>query len=275
VQQYSRTQTDVSVSSVTNRYVMSGTATITSRNGIRCDATLPNLPASAVFYCDLNGNGTGGEATDGKDIACNYLSWGDLSAYLDWSGLRPMTELEFEKACRGTVAPVANAYPWGTTGIAGGAYTLADPGAANEGIATNYSTTLGNASYTITDDALDAPMRVGIFAANASNTGRITAGATYYGIMEMGGHLMERAVSVGNANGRLYTGTHGNGVLAANGIPDAITWPAPSSADGAGYRGGSWPAMAVDLQTSSRVVASSINTIRNSNFGGRGVRLSP
>ena len=30
-----------------------------------------------------------------------HISWSDMSAYLDWSGLRPMTELEYEKACRG------------------------------------------------------------------------------------------------------------------------------------------------------------------------------
>jgi hypothetical protein len=45
---------------------------------------------------------------------------------------------------------VANEYPWGTTGIAASAYTLANAGATNEGIATNYSTTLGNASYSTT-----------------------------------------------------------------------------------------------------------------------------
>jgi hypothetical protein len=27
-------------------------------------------------------------------VACNYLSWEDMAAYLDWAALRPMTELE-------------------------------------------------------------------------------------------------------------------------------------------------------------------------------------
>jgi len=35
------------------------------------------------------------------DRACNFLSWRDGLAYADWAGLRPMTELEYEKICRG------------------------------------------------------------------------------------------------------------------------------------------------------------------------------
>ena len=49
-----------------------------------------------------------------------------------------MTELEYEKACRGTMAPVADEYAWGTASIAGSAYTLENIGAANEGIETNW-----------------------------------------------------------------------------------------------------------------------------------------
>ena len=37
--------------------------------------------------------------------------------------------------------------------------------------------------------SIDGPLRVGIFAANSLNTGRITAGASYYGIMELSGNL--------------------------------------------------------------------------------------
>ncbi|MDQ3101024.1 MAG: SUMF1/EgtB/PvdO family nonheme iron enzyme, partial [Bacteroidota bacterium] len=122
-----------------------GTGTLSStnfnRNGI--DIQTPGVASStpAIYACNLNGNAQYGEVTDGTDIACNFLSWGDLTAYLDWSGLRPMTELEFEKACRGPVLPVANEYPWGTTDLAASPYGLANVGAPNEGISTNYSTT--------------------------------------------------------------------------------------------------------------------------------------
>ncbi|MDI9573694.1 MAG: SUMF1/EgtB/PvdO family nonheme iron enzyme, partial [Bacteroidota bacterium] len=40
-------------------------------------------------------------STTNPYVACNFLSWMDGAAYSDWAGLRPMTELEFEKACRG------------------------------------------------------------------------------------------------------------------------------------------------------------------------------
>ena len=250
-------------------------ATNSNRSGI--DIQTPGIASNtpALYACNLNGNGVYGETTDGTDIACNFLSWGDLTAYLDWSGLRPMTELEFEKACRGTSPPVANEYPWGTTAIAGSAYTLAATGANTEGIATNYSTTAGNGSYFPTGYALNGPLRVGIFAANGSNSGRVTSGASYYGIMELGGNVWERPVTIGNLEGRAYTGTHGNGGVAANGNPDATTWPAPATALGAGFRAGTWNFDATYMQVSERSLAANSDSGRNDNKGGRGARLSP
>ncbi|HRV13636.1 MAG TPA: SUMF1/EgtB/PvdO family nonheme iron enzyme, partial [Tenuifilaceae bacterium] len=182
-------------------------------------------------------------STTNPYVACNFLSWMDGAAYSDWAGLRPMTELEFEKACRGLETPVANEYAWGTATVAGNAYTLENDNATNEGIASNYSTSTGNASYDITDGSIDGPLRVGIFAANADNQGRITAGASYYGIMELSGNLWERAVTVGNATGRDFTGLHGNGALSTNGHANETAWPGLTSgevtgATGSGFRGG-------------------------------------
>jgi formylglycine-generating enzyme required for sulfatase activity len=246
----------------------------TNRNGI--DIQTPGVASTipAVYACNLDGDAVYGEIEDGKDIACNSLNWDDVTAYLDWSGLRPMTELEFEKACRGTVAPVPNEYPWGTTGIAASAYTLANPGATNEGIATNYSPTLGNASYNTTDGAINGPLRVGIFAANGSNSGRATAGASYYGIMELGGNLVEWPVTIGNVEGRAFTGLHGNGALAADGNPDGAAWPAPASAIGAGFRGGGWGIGATRMRVSDRSSAAGISS-GGAFDGGRGARLAP
>ncbi len=250
-------------------------STNANRNGI--DIQTPGVANTtpAVYACNLDGDAVFGEAADGKDIACNFLAWGDLTAYLDWSGLRPMTELEFEKACRGTIAPVANGYPWGNTGVAGSTYTLANAGATNEGIATNYSTTLGNASYNITDGTIDGPLRAGIFAANGANSGRVTAGASYYGIMELGGNLWERPVTLGNANGQAYTGVHGNGTLATDGNPDAPAWPAVSTASGSGWRGGAWTHGSANTQPSDRQFATNTDPTRLNNTGGRGARLAP
>lgn len=252
-----------------------GSSTPFNRHSIDIQITGVASTTPAVYGCNLNDNSAWGEATDGKDIACNLLSWGDLSAYLDWSGLRPMTELEFEKACRGPLPPQPFEYPWGTTTIAANPFALTNSGASNEGVATNYSTTAGNASYNTTDGALDGPLRTGIFAANGSNTGRVSAGASYYGIMELGGNVYERPINISTVNGRAFAGTHGNGSLTASGDPDVSTWPEAGTADGSGFRGGTLLYGAQELCVSFRGFASSTPINRQFHFGGRGVRSAP
>jgi formylglycine-generating enzyme required for sulfatase activity len=220
----------------------------------------------------ITGSAVGNYATTNPNVACNFLSWADGAAYADWSGLRPMTELEFEKACRGPQAAVSGEYAWGTATVAGSAYTLSDVGTASEGIATNYSATVGNAVYTTTTvSGNNGPVRVGIFAANEMNSGRVSVGASYWGIMELSGNLWERPVTIGNATGRAFTGTHGDGVLAGSGDANAATWPAVD-AIGAGWRGGSWNNNTISMQVSDRNYAGNSFSLRISNIGFRAVR---
>jgi formylglycine-generating enzyme required for sulfatase activity len=225
----------------------------------------------------ITGSAVGSYATTLPNVACNYLSWADGAAYADWSGLRPMTELEFEKACRGPQAAVVGEYAWGTATVANSAYTpsdeytLSDAGASNEGIATNYSTTAGNAMYSNTKNMIYGPVRVGLFAANGSNSGRLSAGASYWGIMELSGNMWERPVTIANATGRAFTGTHGDGVLTSNGDADAATWPG-TDAVGAGWRGGSWGVITIIMQVSDRYNAGYSNSSRDSYIGFRAVR---
>jgi formylglycine-generating enzyme required for sulfatase activity len=186
-----------------------------------------------------------------------------------------MTELEFEKACRGTIAPVRNEFPWGNFDIAGGDYTLANDGATNEGIATDYSTTGGNSNYLGTCELIDGPLRGGIFAANSSNTGRVSAGASYYGIMELGGNIYERVVTIANVEGRAFTGLHGNGSLAAGGDHDTTAWPAPATGIGVGARGGGYFISLGLVRVSDRMNAVLLGPGGGDSSGGRGVRLAP
>ena len=248
---------------------------IANRNGIDIQTSGVATTTPAVYACNLDGDAVYGEALDGKDIACNMVSWGDLAAYLDWSGLRPMTELEFEKACRGTIAAVADEYAWGTTGVTSNDYTWSALGASNEGVATNYSITLGNAIYAFTDGGINGPVRGGIFAANASNSGRVSAGATYYGIMQMSDNLYERPVSIVYIEGRSFTGVHGNGTLNAVGDQDASTWPASNTATGVSIRGGVWINSSGYMRVSDRSEAGQSYNFRGSIYGGRGVRSAP
>jgi formylglycine-generating enzyme required for sulfatase activity len=239
--------------------------------------TLTQTQADERQYTDsanryaITGSSVGFYETTSSNLACNFLSWADDTAYADWSGLRPMTELEFEKACRGDQPAVSNEYAWGTATIASSAYTLSDAGASNEGIATNYSTTAGNAMYTTTKGTIGGPVRVGIFAANGSNSGRLSAGASYWGIMELSGNLWERPVTIANAEGRAFMGIHGDGLLASTGDANAATWPG-MDAVGAGWRGGAWNLDAYYMQVSDRNIASYSNSYRGRNVGFRAVR---
>lgn len=235
-QQAGRTATALGtgVTAVTNRFVMNNTAFMQHRNGIRCPATV-SATDPITFYCDLDANGTGNGLDDGEAIVCNLLNWADVAAYLDWSGLRPMTELEYEKACRGTATPVANEYAWGTTGIAGSAYNLSNPGRTNEQVqrctpppramrrnATNWVVPTGGGSGSA---GFIGPLRVGLLAHHASNSGRTTAGSGYYGALDLSGNVAEVTISLGASQGRAYNGSHGDGRLSDVGLHNATSWP--------------------------------------------------
>jgi formylglycine-generating enzyme required for sulfatase activity len=231
----------------------------------------------ATYRYAITGNTAGSYTTTNPYVACNYLNWADLAAYFDWSGLRPITELEYEKSCRGPLPAVPNEFAWGTTAIATGQNTLSNNGDNNENIASNYSATGGNATYGLTTPiggTINGPVRGGIFAAHSGNTGRVTAGATYYGIMEMTGNLLEHFVTVGNPTGRSFTGMHGNGTVNTYGNADVTNWPGTNS-NGAGFRGGYWYIPAQYVMVSDRSGAAGTDANRYHSDGGRGGRTAP
>lgn len=177
---------------------------------------------------------SGDAATERPDRVCGYLSWMDICAYADWAGLRPMTELEFEKAARGKdVLPNNGEYAWVNTGI-----TAAAAISGTEDGTETISTSGANACYGnntfFGGDGGTGPLRAGIFA--TASSGRVHAGAAYYGNMEMSGNVWERCATVGNATGRSFQGTHGDGALdAATGNATNSDWP--GYADGQGVNG--------------------------------------
>lgn len=197
------------------------------------------------------------------DCACNFVSWADGAAWSDWSGLRPMTELEYEKACRGPLMPVANEYAWGTTTIS------ATTAIGNDGTGTDTATG-GNCNYISCSP--NGPFRVGIYATATSN--RQKAGSSYWGIMELSGNLWERPVTIGDATGRSFTGLVGNGELDVNGNANVNLWPG-TDAGGAGLRGGNWVSAAVYARASDRDRAANVYAARANNCGWRAVRPAP
>ncbi len=177
----------------------------------------------AVYGCNLNLTGGYNEATDGEWIACQYLSYMDVAAFLDWAAMRPMTEMEYEKACRGPLSPVSDENAGGTAAVANYAYSISNAGATNEVVTTYTGSVLStNIVYQVTSPSF-VPYRTGIHA--TSNSSRISAGAGYYGVLELSGNVGEITVHTGNAAGRSFTGLSGNGNLNAAGDADVNFWP--------------------------------------------------
>jgi formylglycine-generating enzyme required for sulfatase activity len=236
------------------------------RNGIRILQPGFADQQPAIYGLDLDG-ATFNAENDGQHRSCNFLTWDDLCAYLDWAGLRPMTEFEYEKVCRGPAYPLAGEFAWGDTAVID-ANTLTDDGLASEQVVEQGDSATGLASHGYAGP--QGPLRCG-FAATES-TGRTAAGAGYYGCMELSGNLWEQCVTV-NAEGLTYTGAWGDGRLDDQGQADQAGWP---GANGAGFRGGGWNSGVIpgfrDLAASDRFYAGMASTARRGTAGGRGCR---
>ncbi|MFO0416949.1 MAG: hypothetical protein ACK5Y6_06635, partial [Pseudomonadota bacterium] len=197
-------------------------------------------------------------------VPMNYLSWGDLSAYLDWSGLRPMTELEFEKAARGSLPPVPSEFAWGASSFIN-ASGITYPGLGSEVPANSGA----NVNWF---GGITGPLRAGSFAAlNYGGGSRIGAGGGYYGVLELSANLRERIVTLGNSIGRSFTGLHGDGYLDNDGNANVLSWPG-TDALGAGFRGGSWNEPSDRGRISDRQDAATQDSSRSGEYGGRGAR---
>ena len=213
-------------------------------------------------------------AADAPDRPLYYTNYNDFYTYLDWSGLRPMTELEYEKACRGSrgigFLPTPDEFAWGDVSIkAGPGYTMTNPGLPNETV--NAVSVLGNVAYVLTNNS--RPYRAGVFAASLATPNRVEAGASYYGIMEMTGNMWEYTMTVGRAESRTFNGSHGDGGIDAAGFYNVSNWP--TGYLGLGARGGSFADAATEIRTSSRYIAHYFGTAgRVAQYSGRGVKTA-
>jgi formylglycine-generating enzyme required for sulfatase activity len=212
-------------------------------------------------------NGTRYDASAPSNT-CTYLGWADVAAYLDWSGLRPMSEMEFEKACRGTRYAVPREFAWGNASTSGTSYGNAQNPNTDQSLYVNLPQNIGNIQGLPYN-------RNGMVAASSVNHTREETGGSYYGIMELSGGTTEYCVTVGNANGRLYDGRHGDGAIQASGVFNVVNWPlSTAGATGMGIRGGSSAYFSSDdRRTSGRYRANEQNLTRQEAYGGgHGVR---
>ena len=244
------------------------------RNYIRvripAEAETDEYPAKGAVYGHSISGGAAAEQwemeNNGGNIACNFLDWNDGLAYLDWACLRPMTEMEFEKACRGHQF-LRKSMAWGyQTGISANARGIKNAGLPNEEAVDPAACYLeiGKAPWV---------MRVGAFAKDS--TSRDQAGATYFGIMNMSDNLWERCINVSTPEGRSFIPKDGDGVLDDGGFAQVddfntgvICWPEEK---GGGFRG---------FQISNRKYAASVQVNanegrRNPWSGFRGCRFPP
>lgn len=239
------------------------------RSGIRIGTAGESGSKPATYVCDALASDAPNSIADGQNRACNYLSWADVAAYLDWAALRPLTEFEFEKAARGFNAAVANEYAWGNDQITD-ANSIVNDGMANANDNTTVTPPAGLASHGY--DGPQGPLRCGF--AWAPNTHIQRSGASFFGIMELSGNLWEQCVNT-TTQGLLYTGIPGDGLLDGMGNANAPNWPL-TDGTGAGFKGGAWNSGVGigfnDLAVSDRFYIYQKPTARRNTAGGRGGR---
>jgi formylglycine-generating enzyme required for sulfatase activity len=245
-------------------------ATNPSRNRIKIRTSGVSAITPAVYGCDLNNNGVFNEANDGQNIACNWLSWADLMAYLDWAALRPMTEFEYEKICRGSSpASLIGEYAWNAITLTQAiSSSLNNPGAASE-----TSTVSGDGLCAFGGSSTaNGPFRCG-FAAGAA-TNKVQAGGAWWGVMEMSGNVWEQCVGGYNFNYSNFTNACGDGTLTAVGAANTANWPASGGGQAGGVgRGGGYDAGAIYCTISDcGLLTYNGNQGRVQSIGGRGVR---
>ena len=242
-------------------YVFGELKTPSCRNGIAfVEQKQPDAPV--VFGNNLNPGNDFFSTDDGQTLACNYMSVEDMTAYCSWSGLRPMSELEYEKACRRFYPqlPDRGEYAWNTNnGVnrLSGLYELSYQGDQREQ-AVSYMKNVNSG----TTNSINGPVRCGLFATSATN--QTQAGATYWGVMEMSGNLKELCANVNYTT--LNGGSCGTGVYNAN------LWD--KTANKYGVRGGGFSSADSSLRTSDRSEVMNYFTAitqRDSTVGFRGV----
>jgi formylglycine-generating enzyme required for sulfatase activity len=196
--------------------------------------------------------------------AMNLISHDDALAYMDWAAMRPFTELEFEKACRGkNMVPVANEYAWGNT-----SYIAATTASIVNGGTDAETFGVGNINASLPGGNVSRPVRCGAFATSTSN--RANSGAGFYGAMELSGNLWEFVVNADISARAAFTGAHGDGELSNVALCNATGW----SAGIGGLKGASYADIYADyFQTSCRQSCTPINS-RQINFGFRAARTA-
>ena len=194
-----------------------------------------------------SGNAYGSRyAASSPNRSANFISWDDAKAYLSWAALRPMTEMEFEKAARGGGSGTST-YPWGDT----------DPSTTTY----SYDGTTISQYYANYKNTSSGPIDVGHYLSGDIARTNAQTGASPYGVTDLAGNNWEHLINCAATT----TPAEGDGSL----TPPA-SWPGASS--GKGLRGGSWYNSSGDDRVSGRYNASWTKVERNISVGVRPAR---
>jgi len=192
-----------------------------------------NRPAVFGLHAETTGAGHWDHEQQGGNLPMFGLNWHDVMAYLDWAGLRPLTEFEYEKAARGTLQVINNELAWGNADIGIAVMSFDDRNRATEVSGTSGAIRATPNADGVASPAHNAtsmsrwPIRVGAFARD--NTSRVDAGASFWGVMNMSDNVPERFVRFDVEAGRLFRGTHGDGNLTGDGFANVECWPSVNS----------------------------------------------
>ena len=181
----------------------------------------------------------------------SVLSVSDAWSYMSWAGLRPPTEMEFEKAGRDLAAD-ARVYPWGNTVPNTVTYTPPNEGGPCIRRYLNYNNTTGCAKV------LDA----GRYMSGDVYRTAAETGASPWGIADLAGNAFEWNLNCSY----LSVPANGNGTVSW-----PSNWPTPGTS-GFGMRGGSWYSVAANIRLSDRLDAGRVDPVRGSDFGARVAR---
>jgi len=217
--------------------------------------TLPSASAAALYATETtfghNITNTGAYplkyAALDRNAVKNYLSVSDAWSYMSWAGLRPLTEMEWEKAAR-DLAPDARTYPWDSTVPGTTTYTPPNESGTHARNYMNYSVA------GMTQKVLDAGRYMsGDVYRTADQTG-----ASPWGVADLAGNVSEIVLNCAYPSVPL----NGNGT---------VFWPAgwPAPLDSSyGTRGGSWDTSAPQAAVSARSAGGALST-RNRDVGAR------
>lgn len=163
---------------------------------------LNTLTASQINTLGVAGTGislsNGQYFSSTPNKACGNSNPTNFFAYADWSGLRPMSVLEMNKASYGPLKPVFSDEPWMDGYPAWG---------------TNYGPYIDLRNHTLKN--------VGSYSTSTST--RESSGASYYGLLDLTLNASEPLISLSAFS---FTVTNGNGVISSTGTSDISTWKA-------------------------------------------------